>query len=273
LLNESLVGGQSLRETAAPIRMEANKALALDPSDASPHYLLGSVAAAHDYDWTAAREHFEIAVAAENAPAEAHWAYASLYLQALGRFEDAVSHMERAVGRDPLNPHWRAVLGSHLVHLGNHTGNAEQYERALREANEAIRLDATHPHGYAIVGQAYMAMERWSDAIAALEHAYRLTPTFALATGWLAAAHARGGERERAAQLLRVLDDPRPPIGRVLYHLVVDELDLAAEWMRRAIEYRDPFAIVMAAEKTMCPLRQSAHWPPLAALMNLPPLP
>ena len=80
----SLVGGEPLRETASAIRTEAHRALALDPADLAPHFLLGTVAIAHDYDWETARRHSELSISAGNAPAEAHWAYASLYLQPLG---------------------------------------------------------------------------------------------------------------------------------------------------------------------------------------------
>ena len=270
-INESLLGGQSLRATAALIRAEANKALTLEPLEPAPHYLLASVAAAHDYDWSAARRHFEIAVGAGNAPAEAHWAYSSLYFQPLGRFEEAVFHMERAVERDPLNPHWRAVLASHLVHLGSHLLDTRIYERAIHEANEAIRVDATHFAGYTTLGEAYIAMERWREAIEAFEHGYRLVPTFPMATGFLAGAHMRGGDTARGAELLRGLGEaPSSAIGRVLAHVIAGEAELAAESMERAIEYRDPFALVFVADKVMSPLRETAHWPRLAALMNLP---
>jgi TolB-like protein/predicted Ser/Thr protein kinase len=272
LFQESLLGGQSLRETATLIRAEANKALALEPAQRAPHYLLGTVAAAHDYDWHGAQKHFEIALAAGNAPAEAHWAYSSLYFQPLGQFAEAVSHMERAVERDPLNPHWRAVLGSHLVHLGSHLGDNRLYERAIHEANEAIKVDPTHFAGHTISGEAYLAMERWPQAIESFEHGYRLVPSFAMATGCLAGAHLRGGNLARAGELLQELGtSPRAAIGRALYHLIAHELEPAGEWLERAIEYRDPFVLVYAADKIMRPLRETPRWARLAALMNLPP--
>ena len=51
-------GARPLRDLAPAIRAEAQRALALNPSDPQPHFLLGSVAAAHDYDWNEAAVRF-----------------------------------------------------------------------------------------------------------------------------------------------------------------------------------------------------------------------
>ena len=42
-------------EVAPLIRREARRALELDPFETDPHFLLGAVAAVHDYDWTGSR--------------------------------------------------------------------------------------------------------------------------------------------------------------------------------------------------------------------------
>jgi tetratricopeptide (TPR) repeat protein len=261
---DCMVGGEPLRKMASAIRSEANKALALKPSDLTPHFLLGTVAVAHDYDWETARQHFELALAAGNAPAEAHWAYASLYLQPLGELDEAARQMERAVERDPLNAHWRGVFVSHLSHAG-------QFERAFREAEEAIRIDPTQFTAYTTLGEAYVMLERWSDAIPALERAHVLGPSLPMSTGFLAGAYVRAGDSARSAEMARALDHTaRPPIGRALFRVIVGEIDVAARWYERAIEERDPFALVFAACAPLNALRATSHWPRLAGLMNLP---
>jgi hypothetical protein len=89
--------------------------------------------------------------------------------------------------------------------------------------------------------------------------------------GFLAGAYVRAGYPARGAERLRALDGTaRPPIGRALYHAIVKELNLAAEWYERAIEERDPFALVFAACRPLNALAQTSHWPRLASLMKLP---
>ena len=54
-LLSAMMGLRSSRDSMPLIRAEANEALRLDRSDAGPHYLLGAVAAAYEYDWKSAR--------------------------------------------------------------------------------------------------------------------------------------------------------------------------------------------------------------------------
>ena len=114
-------------------------------------------------------------------------------------------------------------------------------------------------------------MGRWADAAAALEKAYRLQPQYALSTGMLAGALVRIGEHARAEQMIRELGDiPRPLMGRVLYHWVCGETDQAADWYERAINGRDPFALVFAEGPLGSAFRASSRWPKLASMMKLP---
>ena len=169
-------GLRSARETMPLVRAEAKEALSLDPSDPGPHFLLASVAAAYQYDWKQAAEHFTLAMAGASISAEAHWAYASLYFQPWGRFKESIAHMEGAVERDPLNAFWRGVLASHLTHAGLH-------DQAIQQANEALEIDDSNIAPSVTLGEAYVSMGRWADAAAALEKAYRLQPQYALSTG------------------------------------------------------------------------------------------
>ena len=259
----AMSGLRSARETMPLVRAEANEALSLDPSDPGPHFLLASVAAAYEYDWKKAAHHFSIAMAGASVSAEAHWAYASLYFQPWGRFEESVSHMEGAVERDPLNVFWRGVLASHLTHAGRH-------DEAVQQANDALELDESNILPSVTLGEAYVATGRWSEAVAALEKAYRLLPQYALSTGMLAGALVRIGEHARAEQMIRELGDtPHPLFGRVLYHWVCEETDLAADWYERAINGRDPFALVFADGPLGSAFRASSRWPKLASMMNL----
>ena len=88
-----------MRIAAPRIRALAERALALEPSEPEPRFLLGAVAAAHDYDWAESLRQFRAAYAAPTVSADARWAYASLYLQPLGRHEESVAEMKLAVER------------------------------------------------------------------------------------------------------------------------------------------------------------------------------
>ena len=57
--------------------------------------------------------------------------------------------------------------------------------------------------------------------------------------------------------------------GTAIFHTCCGQFDLAADWIERAIEERDPHAPALLQSAIGEPLRLSPRWPKLAALMNL----
>jgi serine/threonine-protein kinase len=255
---------EDLRATAPRIRTLAEKALTLDSSEPGPRFLLGSVAAAHDYDWAESLRQFRASFAAPTVSADAHWAYASLYLQPLGRHRESVAEMRLAVEQDPLNVSWRAVTASHLVHAG-------MYDEAIAEVQKAIDMDPRNSAARFILVESYLETGPLARVIAAAEQAYEVSPWYGNCVGVFAGLLARVGQAARGEELMRQLGDAQTnPFSRVFYHLLRSELNLAAEWYERSIERRELFALICAAAPVTRPLRESAHWPRLARLMNLP---
>jgi tetratricopeptide (TPR) repeat protein len=257
-------GMTGLRDAAPHIRAGVARALALDPADQRPRFLLGGLALAHDYDWANAADHFRASLTGKQVPPHAHWIYASLYLHALGRFEESSDEMSRAITQDPLNPTWHAIAAAHLRAAGRH-------EAAEASSRRAIELAPDYYVSLLILGEARFARGEPREAVAALERAHAAAPWFAIATGRLAVALRLVGDAQQAATVLESMGTtPRPMWGRVLYHLSVGELDAAAEWYARMIEDRDPFALVYANHAYTRPLHQHPAWTSLEAAMKLP---
>ena len=254
-----------IREVEPLIRREALRSLELDPSETDPHFLLGSLASVHDYNWPEAAREFELALASPSPPAEAHWAYAALYLGVFGRFDESSAVMRRAVEQDPLSVMWRGVLMGHLM-------NGRRYEEALQEGLKALDITQTEVHPFLGLGEAYLGLGRVAEAAASAEKAHRNFPHHSMPIGLLAACLMRLGEKNRAAALVQEMGDtPNPLWGRAWYHLLCSEIDDAAIWYEKMIEARDVFAGVYANSPYTEKLRASPHWAKLARMMNLPP--
>jgi TolB-like protein/predicted Ser/Thr protein kinase len=257
-------GMQPMRDVAPLVRAQAQRALDLDPSDLRPRFLLGAIALAHDYDWEAAGDHFGASMNLPNVSADARWIYGSLYLGALGRFEESTDQMRRAVEQDPLNATWRAIWAAHLIHAG-------RPDKAIREGLKATELEPQYFVAHQLLGEAYLAAGALGEAITALEHAHRHAPWNAMPTGLLGGALWMAGDHLRAKGLLAEIRNPMPLWGRVWYHVYTGELDDAATWYERVIAERDPFALVYAASPQLAPLRGHPRWPAIARMMQLPP--
>ena len=258
-------GMSPMREVTPLVRASATRALALDPSNTQPHVVLGGLALAHDYDWDAARGHFAAAMQSANVTAHAHWIYGSLYLCALGRFDESSAELARAVEKDPLNATWHGILAAHLSHAG-------RSEEASAAAARARVIEPSYYLPHYMVGEVLWASGRHAEALDSYRRAHALAPWFAINAGTLAGALRRSGHQDEADGVLTVMGPtPRPMFGRVLYDLLAGELDAAAESYARMIAERDPFALVYASAPHTAPLRDHPRWPALAAMMNLPP--
>ena len=257
-------GMRPMREAAPIVRAEVERAMTLSPADPRPRFLLGAVALAHDYDWKSAETHFKASLGATDVSAHARWIHASLYLRGLGRLRESAVEMARAVELDPLNATWHAILSAHLI-------DTERYDDGVRSAARAVELAPGYVVAINLLGEAYWAAGRKTEAVAAFERAYALAPWSGFSAGWLAGELWQMGNRERAEGLIREMGDGAGQLfGRVVYHLLSSDLDGAALWYERMIERRDPFALIYAWARITQPLRARPQWARLAGLMNLP---
>jgi eukaryotic-like serine/threonine-protein kinase len=256
-------GTETDKDLVQLVRQSARRALELDPTDSGPHSLLGALAAAYDYDWAAAGEHFRQLLDADQLTPNARWAYSSFYLQPLGRFEEGLAEMQAAVADNPLNVPWQGILSVLYSMCG-------RYDDAIANAERAIEIEPNWVALYTLA-EANVYAGRIEEALAVAERCHAAAPWHTMPTGLLAGILHRRGERERAGQVARRFgDSPYPVWGRVLYHLLCSDVDAAAKWYRTMIERRDPFAVVFAAAPVAKPLRETRHWPALAQMMNLP---
>jgi hypothetical protein len=60
------------------------------------------------------------------------------------------------------------------------------------------------------------------------------------------------------------------PAGFIAYHLVLGDLDVAADWFEKLIEQRDTRASWIMPHMFDARLKSSPRWPKLARMMNLP---
>jgi serine/threonine-protein kinase len=253
------------KEMVPLIRVEAQKAV--DLSDDSAHGLLAYVAAAFDYDWKEAERHFQIAMAAVQAPPELNLTYAAHFLLPAGRLQEAVTLLEKTVALDPLHVPVRSVFAMCLL-------AAEMYDRAIEEARKALEIDEHIWAPYVTLVLGYLEMGLMAEALASAEKAYQMAGWHPRVIGLLAGVLARTGEHVRAEALIGQMSQAQgglvTPSGMVLYHLIRGEVDAEADWFESAIEQRDPILVPWLRMPLAKPLRKSTRWPKIAAMMNLP---
>jgi serine/threonine-protein kinase len=262
LVTENLL----LPSEAGPLmRASAQRALAIDPSLADPYSVL-ALAAVLDYDWPEAGKQFALAFARDPVSPTTRYFNAGFYLAPLGRMDEAMTQIERAIQEDPLNLIMLTTRGILLVS----TNRSEAAEPVLRQV---LELDEGYWLALNWLGASYMNRGRFADAARAFERTLAGFPNHIAVIACLAGCLDRIGEGGRAASLLEALGDGSAfgaPFALANYYLVRADLDRAAEWYEKGIAQRDTRMPWISAGLHGDLLTSSPHWGRLARLMKLP---
>ncbi len=113
------------------------RALALDSTRGEAYAALGVQRLFFDWDWDGAEQALRRAIQLNGSDAHAYH-HLGNYLNAMGRFREAVSAREHSAALDPLNPRTRYSLARSYALAGD-------YDRAIAESRRAHQLDPLHP--------------------------------------------------------------------------------------------------------------------------------
>jgi len=132
----------SISEVTPKVRSEAERAFAIDPNLAEAHTVLAG-SCTDDWQWDDADREYKRALELKPNDAVAHYWY-GLFLATVGRGDEAVAQVERAVQLDPLNLHLNTNLGALYWAV------ARQDDRALAQFNKTVELDPNFAevHGF-----------------------------------------------------------------------------------------------------------------------------
>jgi len=250
MVTENLI----LPSEAGPLmRASAQRALAIDPSLADPYSVL-ALAAVLDYDWPEAGKQFALAFARDPVSPTTRYFNAGFYLAPLGRTDEAMAQLERAIQEDPLNLIMLTTRGMLLVS----TNRSEEAERVLRKA---LDLDEGYWLAHNWLAASYMTRGRFADAARSFERSLAGFPNHIAATACLAGCLDRIGDAGRAASLFEAVGDGSAfgaPFALANYYLVRADLDRAAEWFEKG---HRPARYTNAVDYCR-PLRRSPHVQP-----------
>jgi tetratricopeptide (TPR) repeat protein len=247
-------------------RAAALRALELDSTLAEPHATLGFVKLYYDWDWPGAEREFQRALALNPGNATAHEWY-GLYLAAMGRFDEARQHEQRAQMLDPLST---AVAGTAAWVL-YYSGKQDDAERELRIA---LRADSEFALGRFYLGRVHQAQGRLDSALAE----YRATgPLRAWVPTVAAVGHVyglQGRRREALATLARLDSSARTTYvtayAVALVHASLGQRDSAFAWLDRGVAERTHWMVWLRRDPRWAPIRSDPRFEQLATSLKLP---
>ncbi|MBI4811540.1 MAG: protein kinase, partial [Ignavibacteriales bacterium] len=175
----------------------AKKALDLDGTLAEAHAVLGLIKSQYEYDWEGSEREYKRAIELNpNYPTAYHWY--RLTLSSQGRFDEALTKIERAQALDPLSLviNWNLVLG--YKYMG-------QYDRMINQVKKTLELDPNFPLAHSGLGYIFVEQTKYDNAIAEFQKVRTIAPNDPSGISGLGYTYARAGRKKDALQMLNEL--------------------------------------------------------------------
>jgi adenylate cyclase len=266
-LSGSWYGDLPPQEAYRLARAAAEKALEIDDTLAEAHTELGFAQFAYAWDWAGAEREFRRGIQLDPNSAITHNKYA-VFLNAMGRFEEAKTEISRTLELNPLAPIAYVDLGMSYFYSG-------QYGKAREQALKAAELDPDFHPAYEVLGMAFLREGMSEQAVDAFRRAVQLSNDHPDKVGDLGYAYAVSGKTEEARNLLRKLkrlqSKGHVSVAIAKVHAGLGEKDLAFASLERAIEEGNPSVVGgLNVDSTLDALRSDPRFADLRRRMNFP---
>jgi len=245
----------------------ATRALEIDPTLAEAHGALADSLAIFDWNWTESEREYGKALQLDANVSYIHLTHGVSYLVPLGKPDEAVAELRRAVELEPLSLINNAIFGLSYLY-------ARQNDKALEQGKRTYDLDPDFRFGRQYLGNTYIVLGRYDDAIALAEEGLE---TFPLSQEYLAIAglaHAKSGRRREAEQYLDRLGElAKTRYVRTSYvasiYVALGEKDKAFAELEKSFEDKDYFLPRIKLDPFMDPLRADPRFNDLLKRMGL----
>jgi TolB-like protein/DNA-binding winged helix-turn-helix (wHTH) protein/Tfp pilus assembly protein PilF len=256
----------SQTEAYQKARDAAVKALALDDSLAEAHLAIAEVKLYGDWDFVGAENEFKKTLDLNSNYSTGHQWYGE-FLSLMARHPEAIRELQIAVALDPLSP---------VVHLqfGNTLQQARQYDQALDQYQEALKIDPKFSLPFHAMHWAYRRQGKFAESIEPLRAALQ---SWDAKNDWIAlvdqlpAAYSKGGRTGYLRQCVKIDEHSERP----WFYLARDYADLgnreaALAALNKSYENRHLEVLWLLVDPELDPLRSDPRFEELIGKIGFP---
>ena len=256
-----LFGLRPIDEGYELARDAIQQALAIDPQYGPAYAALAMVEMFYDWDFTAAFEHQQQALALDPGDAAILQNTAALD-NVLGRLDEAIDLQRQSIALDPLSP------GGHIG-LGITLYGAHRLEEAADSFQMAISLNPGGIFGHYFLGRVLLAQ---GDAPAALAVIEQETSDFFRLTGIAIVQHVLGDAEASDAALKELIECCAAGGAYQVAQAYAfrGEIDHAFDWLEIAYNNRDAGMVFLLVDRLLANLHDDPRWEPFLDKMGLP---
>lgn len=255
------------KEANPKAKSAATMALELDPESAEAHYVLAIIHGLYDWDWERSERSYQRALELAPNHLRAHQDYGILLLTPLGRHDEAISELKRAVELDPLISWTEADMASALNH-------ARRPDQAKAHASNVIQRDPMFPHAHRHLGLALIQLGEHDQALAEFRKTVELTGGEAFAVAQLGWAYAVAGKKFEAQKILDelTLRSQREHVDPLVFswlNIALGDKETAFSWLERAYEARSSWLVFLKVHQFYDSLRSDPRYHDLLRRLGL----
>jgi tetratricopeptide (TPR) repeat protein len=248
-------------EAMPQAKAAATKALEIDPNLAEAHMAAGMNAAFYDWDWAAAEREFKRSVELNPNVAITHYRYAWDYLSTMGRHEEAIAEMRRAMELEPLSVQQGANFAAVLMY-------ARQFDAALEQAKKTYELDPNHGGAQHWLCHTLNMKGMYSETLSIAEK----NPSIFQADA--SYAYAKSGQRQKAEEVIaewKQIEKTRYVSNYwiAVSYAALGERDAAFAELEKAYQAHDPFLARLKVDPFLDPLRDDPRFADLVKRLGL----
>lgn len=249
LYRADAVAGETGRSGEA--RRAAEKAVALDPGQTLAYLVLGRLSE-EEGDLKASARHLRKALTLEPGDARVEGAV-GLFLQALGRVEEAIPFLEYQAARDPVGPPGHVNLGLAYLSVGRPGRAARSFETALELSPSMLGVRGDLAIARLLMGEGKVALRE------ALMEPEEVSRQVAL----VAVYHALGRKEESDAALAAATAYERTHSYNIAYAVAYrGDVDGAFRWLEKAALYQDSGLTEVIVRPEFEVLHEDPRWEP-----------
>jgi serine/threonine protein kinase/tetratricopeptide (TPR) repeat protein len=246
----------------------ALKAEELGGTLAETEAALGQIKLFDEWDWDGGGKALQHALALNPSLADAQRMY-SWYLLLIGRNDEAIAAMKRAIELDPLAPLWSSDLGWQYWSMGRN-------EEAMDAQQKALELNPKFEQALSVMSCLYTEKGMFEEAIAVQEKLEGVNPLWKLGLVWIYAHAGREAEgRKMLAELLEKgpkLTGAKDGWDLAEVYAALGDKDEAFRWIEAAVKEHNTFIPWMRQNPNYAPLRSDPRYEELVRYMKLPEL-
>ncbi len=257
-----------LKATLPNLKFFAMRALAIDDTQAEAHALQG-MANDGEWEWAAATREFERALELNPNNARTHVLYA-IHLEWLGKSDEVLVHLRRAIELDPLNLNGLDNLAEAYVFT-------RQYAQSIEQSKKVLEIDPTYASTHFWLADAYRLTGKYDLWLDEWEKEANLNkdPEDLMLVEAARREYPKSGYRGALTRAVALLEEQAKriyvdPAWVARFHALLGEKDATFAWLEKAYAEKSNGIRYVKMDPAFDSLRSDPRYADLLRRMGLP---